>query len=63
MCILLEEKEGDKQLMKTEKHGYESPNVEKVVANVRAGIRSKADLEYCGCPICKAALRVLGDEG
>ncbi len=48
--------------MKTEKHSYESPSVDKIVADVRARIRSKADLEFCGCPVCKAALKVLGGE-
>ena len=46
--------------MKVEKHTYESPSVERVVANVRAGIRSKEDLEFCGCPVCKEALKILG---
>lgn len=48
--------------MKTEKHSYENPTVDRIVANVRAGIRSKADLEFCGCPVCKEALKILGDE-
>jgi len=46
--------------MKTEKHTYENPSVDRVVANVRAGIRSKADLEFCGCPVCQEALKILG---
>ena len=48
--------------MKVEKHTYKSPSVEKVVANVRAGIRSREDLKFCGCPICRKALEILGDE-
>ena len=48
--------------MKTEKHTYENPSVERVVANVRAGIRSREDLKFCGCPVCRRALEILGDE-
>ena len=46
--------------MKTEKHSYENPSVDRVVANVRAGIRCKADLEFCECPACREALKILG---
>ena len=46
--------------MKVEKHTYESPSVERVVANVRAGVRTKEDLEFCGCPVCREALKILG---
>jgi len=45
--------------MKTIKDTYESPNVDRIVADVRANIRTKADLEYCVCPLCKAALKIL----
>lgn len=48
--------------MKVEKNTYKSPSVDRVVANVRAGIRSKEDLKFCGCPICRKALEILGDE-
>jgi hypothetical protein len=48
--------------MKTEKHSYENPTVNRIVADVRAGVRSKADLEFCGCPVCRKALKILGDE-
>ena len=48
--------------MKVVKNSYESPSVERVVANVRAGIRSREDLKFCGCPICRRALEILGDE-
>ena len=48
--------------MKTEKHSYEDPNVRRLVAGVRAGIRRKADLEFCGCPVCREALEILGGE-
>ena len=41
---------------------YESPNVLRVVADVRVGVRSKNDLEICGCPICQGALRILNGE-
>lgn len=44
------------------KDSYENPSVDRVVANVRAGIRSKADLEFCGCLVCREALEILGDE-
>jgi len=46
--------------MKTEKHTYENPSVDRVVANVRAGIRSKADLEFCGCPVCQKEIKRKG---
>ena len=48
--------------MRVEQDSYKEPVVERIVKDVRAGIRCKADLEFCGCPICKAALKVLGDE-
>ena len=48
--------------MKTEQHSYENPNVDKIVANVRAGLKSRADLEFCGCPVCRKALKILGGE-
>ena len=48
--------------MKTEKHSYENPSVDRIVADVRAGIRSKEDLEFCGCRICLEALKILGRE-
>ena len=48
--------------MKTEKHSYENPSVDRIVANVRAGVRRKADLEFCGCPVCREALEILEDE-
>ena len=53
---------GEEKKMKTEQHSYENPNVDKIVANVRAGLKSRADLEFCGCPVCKKALEILGDE-
>ena len=40
---------------------YESPNVLRVVADVRAGDKNKRDLEICGCPICTEALRILNE--
>ena len=46
--------------MKTEKHTYENPTVDRIVADVRAGVRSRADLEFCGCPVCIEALKILG---
>ena len=48
--------------MKTEKHSYENPSVDRIVANVRAGIRSRMDLKLCGCRVCREALKILGDE-
>ena len=48
--------------MRVEKHSYENPSVDRIVADVRARIRSKADLEFCGCPVCREALKILGDE-
>ena len=48
--------------MEAEKDNYENPSVDRVVANVRAGIRNKEDLELCGCHVCRAALQILGDE-
>ena len=48
--------------MKTEKHSYENPSVDRIVADVRAGIRRKEDLEFCGCLVCREALEILGDE-
>ena len=48
--------------MKTEKHSYENPSVDRIVADVQAGIRSKADLEFCGCPVCREALKMLEGE-
>ena len=48
--------------MKTEQHTYENPNVDKIVANVRAGLKSRADLEFCGCPVCRKALKILEQE-
>ena len=48
--------------MKTEQHSYENPTVDRIVADVRAGIRTKEDLEFCGCRICREALEILGDE-
>jgi len=41
---------------------YKSPNVLRVVADVRDGIRTKRDLEICGCPICTQALEILEAE-
>lgn len=52
----------EEKKMKVEKRSYENPSVDSVVANVRAGIRSKADLEFCGCPVCREALKILGGE-
>lgn len=40
---------------------YESPSVLRVVADARDGIRTKNDLETCGCPICTEALRILNE--
>jgi hypothetical protein len=48
--------------MKIERYSYENPSVDRIVADVRAGVRSKADLEFCGCPVCREALKILGDE-
>ncbi len=41
---------------------YVSPTVLRVVADVRDGVKSKRDLEICGCPLCQQALEVL-EEG
>ena len=41
---------------------YVSPTVLRVVADVRDGVRTKTDLETCGCPICQQALRMLNTE-
>ena len=46
--------------MRVEQDSYDNPVVDRIVADVRAGVRTKADLEYCGCPVCKEALKVLG---
>lgn len=46
--------------MRVERDSYEEPVVGRIVADVRAGVRTKEDLEFCGCPICKAALKELG---
>ena len=48
--------------MGTEKDNYENPSINRVVANVRAGVRTREDLELCGCHVCRAALQILGDE-
>lgn len=48
--------------MRVEQDSYEEPVVDRIVADVRAGVRAKKDLEFCGCPICKAALKVLGGD-
>ena len=48
--------------MRVEQDSYKEPVVDRIVKDVRAGIRNKADLVYCGCPICKAALKVLGED-
>ena len=53
---------GEEKKMKVEKHSYENPSVDRVVANVRAGIRNREDLKFCGCPVCRKALEILGDE-
>ena len=45
--------------MGVEKDNYENPSVNRVVANVRAGVRTKEDLELCGCLVCQAALQIL----
>ena len=41
---------------------YVSPTVLRVVADVRDGVKSKRDLEICGCPLCQQALELL-EEG
>ena len=46
--------------MGVEKDNYENPSVSRVVANVHAGVRTKEDLELCGCSVCREALRRLG---
>lgn len=46
--------------MRVEQDSYKEPVVGRIVADVRAGVRRKADLEFCGCPVCKEALKVLG---
>ena len=46
--------------MRVEQDSYKEPVVDRIVADVLAGVRTKADLEYCGCPICRAALKRLG---
>jgi hypothetical protein len=38
---------------------YKNPTVQEVMRNVREGIRTKKDLEVCGCSICREALRRL----
>ena len=49
--------------MGVEKDNYEIPSVSRVVANVRAGVRTKEDLELCGCYVCRAALEILEASG
>lgn len=46
--------------MRVEQDSYDDPVVDRIVSDVRKGVRTKADLEYCGCPICKEALKILG---
>ena len=46
--------------MGVEKDNYANPSVSRVVANVHAGVRTKEDLELCGCLVCRAALQILG---
>ena len=48
--------------MGIEKDNYENPSVDRIVANVHAGVRTKEDLELCGCYVCRAALEILEDE-
>lgn len=45
--------------MGVERDNYENPSVSRVVANVRAGVRTKEDLQLCGCYVCQAALEIL----
>ena len=47
---------------RSEKDSYENPSVHRIVADVRAGIRRKVDLEFCGCHVCREALKILGGE-
>jgi hypothetical protein len=48
--------------MSKENDRYASPTVLRVVADVRDGVKSKKDLEICGCPLCRQALEQL-EEG
>ena len=38
---------------------HETPDVYKVVADVLSGIRTKAELQQCGCRQCEEAFRIL----
>ena len=49
--------------MGAERDNYENPSVNRIVANVRAGVRTKEDLELCGCIACQAALEILEASG
>lgn len=42
--------------------GHKDPVIDRIVKDVRVGVRIKADLEFCGCPLCNAALKILGGE-
>ena len=46
-------------MMSKENDSYVSPTVLRVVADVRDGVKSKRDLEICGCPLCRQALELL----
>lgn len=48
--------------MRVEQDSHDNPVVDRIVADVLAGIRCKADLKFCGCPVCKEALKRLGGE-
>ena len=48
--------------MRVEQDSYDNPVVDRIVSDVRAGVRTKKDLEFCGCPVCKAALKALGGD-
>ena len=41
---------------------YVNPTVQEVIHNVREGIRTKEDLEVCGCSVCREALKQLNKE-
>jgi len=47
--------------MTEENDNHESPNVFRIVEDVRDGVRTKRDLEVCGCPLCQEALRLLNE--
>jgi hypothetical protein len=49
--------------MRVEQDSYEEPAVNRIVADVLKGGRTRQDLQSCGCPLCKEALTILGGKG